>query len=102
VKGEISADLLERSIRYGLDESRHLRIIEENERKYFGVFEKAHDLILLADCDKNIIDANPAALRVLHYSKEEILHLNLKHLFFFEEQSRHFFEHICGESSTVQ
>jgi PAS domain S-box-containing protein len=102
VKGEISADLLERSIRYALDEARHLRIIEENEKKYFGVFEKAHDLIILADCNKNVIDANPAAIRSLQYSKEEMLELNLKHLFFQEEQCKHFFEHICGVESSVR
>ncbi|TWV99315.1 hybrid sensor histidine kinase/response regulator [Chitinophaga pinensis] len=102
VKGEISADLLERSIRYALDEARHLRIIEENEKKYFGVFEKAHDLIILADCDKNVIDANPSAIRTLQYSKEEMLELNLKQLFFLEEQSKHFFDHICGEDSSLR
>lgn len=102
VKGEISADLLERSIRYALDEARHLRIIEENEKKYFGVFEKAHDLIILADCDKNVIDANPSAIRTLQYSKEEMLDLNLKQLFFLEEQSKHFFDHICGEDSSLR
>jgi PAS domain S-box-containing protein len=102
VKGEISADLLERSIRYALDEARHLRIIEENEKKYFGVFEKAHDLIILADCNKNVIDANPAAIRSLQYSKEEMLQLNLKQLFFQEDQCKHFFEHICGVDSSVR
>jgi PAS domain S-box-containing protein len=102
VKGEISADLLERSIRYALDEARHLRTIEEKEKKYFSVFEKAHDLIILADCDKNVIDANPSAIRTLLYSKEEFLQLNLKQLFLQEEQSRHFFDHICGEDSSLQ
>lgn len=102
VKGEISADQLERSIRYALDEAHHLRIIEENEKKYFGVFEKAHDLIILADCDKNVIDANPAAIRNLKYTKEEMLQLNLKQLFFHEDQCKHFFDHICGEASSLQ
>ncbi|KAA2245240.1 PAS domain S-box protein [Chitinophaga agrisoli] len=97
VKGEISADLLERSIRYALDEMNHLRTLAESEKKYYGVFEKAHDLILLADCDKNIIDANPAALRTLQYEKDDILYMNLKNLFLFEEQYRHFFEQIFGE-----
>ncbi|GAA0533009.1 hybrid sensor histidine kinase/response regulator [Chitinophaga japonensis] len=102
VKGDISADLLERSIRYALDEMNHLRTLAESEKKYYGVFEKAHDLILLADCDKNIIDANPSALRVLQYSKEEIMRMNLKDLFLFEEQCRHFFDQICGEQGSVQ
>lgn len=102
VKGEINADLLERSIRYALDEANHLRIIEESERKYFGVFEKAHDLIILADCDKNIIDANPAALRTLNYTKKELIGLHLKDLFLQDEQSSDFLEHICGENASGQ
>ena len=40
VKSEISGQELERAIRYGISEHRHLQIIAENERKYFGVFEK--------------------------------------------------------------
>ncbi|WP_298740194.1 hybrid sensor histidine kinase/response regulator [uncultured Chitinophaga sp.] len=102
VKGEISADLLERSIRYALDEMNHLRTLAESEKKYYGIFEKAHDLIILADCDKNVIDANPAALRTLQYAKEEMIGMNLKDLFLFEEQYRHFFEQICGDNGTVQ
>lgn len=102
VKGEISADQLERAIRYALDEASHLRTIEESEKKYYGIFEKAHDLILLADCDMNVIDANPAALRVLHYSKEEMLKMNLKQLFFFEEQRRHFIDFLCEGNAITQ
>lgn len=102
VKGEINADQLERAIRYALDEANHLRIIEESERKYFGIFEKAHDLIILADCDKNIIDANPAALRILNYPKKELIGLHLKDLFWQEQQSEDFLEHICDESASGQ
>lgn len=102
VKGDISADLLERSIRYALDEMNHLRTLAESEKKYYGIFEKSHDLIILADCNKNVIDANPAALRTLQYAKGEMLGMNLKDLFLFEEQYRHFFEQICGDHGTVQ
>lgn len=101
VKGEITADLLERSIRYALDEYSHLRTIEESERKYFGIFEKAHDIIVLADCGKNIIDANPAALRILQYTKDDLLRLRLHHLFFDPERSEEFVNTICSEEGTT-
>jgi DNA-binding response OmpR family regulator len=71
VKGEITGPELERAIRYGIMEFKHLRTIAENERKYFGVFEKSHDLIILADCDKNIIEVNPIALRKMKYTRDE-------------------------------
>ncbi|WP_143308221.1 hybrid sensor histidine kinase/response regulator [Chitinophaga vietnamensis] len=101
VKGEINADLLERSIRYALDEYSHLRFIEESEKRYYGIFEKAHDLIILADCDKNIIDANPTALRTLRYSKEELLKLHLRDLFISKDQGEEFVNNICNDNVTA-
>lgn len=100
VKGEITADLLERSIRYALDEYSHRRSIEESEKKYYGIFEKAHDLIVLADCDRNIIDANPAALRTLQYTREQMLKLHLRDLFISREQSETFLDNICNNGIT--
>ncbi|MBV8254451.1 MAG: PAS domain S-box protein [Chitinophaga sp.] len=102
VKGDITADLLERSIRYALDEYSHLRTIEESEKRYFGIFEKAHDLILLADSDKNIIDANPAALRTLKYQKEVLLTKHLRDLFVNKDQAETFLNHICEEGETIR
>jgi len=96
VKGEMTADLLERSIRYALDEYNHRRSIEESEKKYYGIFEKAHDLIVLADCDRNIIDANPAALKTLRYNRDHILQLNLRDLFIYKDQSDNFLDNICN------
>ncbi|MFB6457771.1 ATP-binding protein [Chitinophaga sp. Hz27] len=98
VKGDITADLLERSIRYALDEYSHLRTIEESEKKYFGIFEKAHDLIILTDSHKNIIDANPAALRTLKYKKEELLRKQLRDLFINKEHGTFFINNICEDS----
>ncbi|HEY0273057.1 MAG TPA: ATP-binding protein [Chitinophaga sp.] len=102
VKGEISPAMLERSVRYALDEFNHLRTLESSEKKYYGVFEKAHDLILLADRNKQIIDVNPAALRVLEYGKEELLQMNLQSLFLHSDQSDFFMAHIGDESITGQ
>ncbi|HEY9258827.1 two-component system sensor histidine kinase NtrB, partial [Chitinophaga sp.] len=98
VKGEITADLLERSIRYAVDEYMHRRSIEDSEKKYYGIFEKAHDLIVLADGERNIIDANPAALRTLQYNREQMLRLHLRDLFMSTEQSDHFLHNIGNNS----
>jgi PAS domain S-box-containing protein len=99
VKGEITADLLERSIRYALDEYHHRRTTEEGEKKYYGIFEKAQDLIILADCDRHIIDANPAALRILAYDREAILKLHLRDLFASAEQGEHFLADISNTAN---
>lgn len=102
VKGEINGPELERAIRYGIMEFRHLRTIAENERKYFSIFEKSHDLIIIADQNKNIIEANHAALKKLSYRKEELIGLNLKTLFLLEPQARQFLEDIYKENAIVQ
>lgn len=101
VKGEITGQELERAIRYGITEFKHLRLIAENERKYFGIFEKSHDLIILADCDKNIIEVNPTAMRKLHYTKEELLNMNLKELFMQETEALQFMLDICEDSAII-
>lgn len=102
VKGDITGPELERAIRYGITEFKHLRAIAENERKYFGIFEKSHDIIILANCDMNIIDANPNARKKIQYSREELLVMNMKDLFFQESDAKRFFEEICTEDAIVQ
>lgn len=102
VKGEIGAQELERAIRYSIMERKHLETIAENERKYFGIFEKSHDLIILADCDKNIIEINPTAQKKLQYPREELLTMNLKHLFMAEAEATQFLLDICEENAIVQ
>lgn len=102
VKGEITGPELERAIRYGIMEFTHLRAIAENRKKYFGIFEKSHDLIVLADCNKNIIDANPIAEKKLLYSRDELLTMNLKDLFLQEVQALQFLLEICEDDAIIQ
>lgn len=102
VKGEIGGPDLERAIRYSIMEHKHLQTIAENERKYFGIFEKSHDLIILADCNKNIIDVNPIARKKLLYPREEMLKMNLKDLFMVEAEALQFLLDICEEHAITQ
>lgn len=102
VKGEFSAPMLERAIRYALDEFNHLQVIEENRRKYFGIFEKSHDIIILADCDKNIIDVNPSACKKLKATKEQLLNKSLKALFYNPREGQEFIDSICNDTNISQ
>lgn len=81
VKSEINAALLERAIRYTLDKFDHLLAIEKSEKRYFSIFEKSNDLILLTDNENRVIAANPAALHVLHYEEDELYDTQLSDLF---------------------
>ncbi|MGO4289810.1 ATP-binding protein [Chitinophaga sp. RAB17] len=102
VKSEINAALLERAIRYTLDKFNHLLAIEKSEKRYFSIFEKSNDLILLADCEHKIVAANPAALQVLNYNEEELYNSHLQGLFAEELVIKDFLEQICSEEGVVQ
>jgi len=102
VKSEINAALLERAIRYTLDKFNHLLAIEKSEKRYFSIFEKSNDLILLADCEHKIVAANPAALQVLKYEEDELYSSHLQNLFAEEAVIRDFLDQLCTEEGVVQ
>ncbi|NIG53063.1 hybrid sensor histidine kinase/response regulator [Chitinophaga sp. Cy-1792] len=80
VKSEINGALLERAIRYTLDKFAHLSVIEKSEKRYFSIFEKSNDIILLVDDQQRIIAANPAAVKVLGYGDDHLYHMCLSDL----------------------
>ncbi len=49
------------------------RQLEENERKYRGIFESSGDILLLYDSQGIIQDANPASCSALGYAQDELL-----------------------------
>ena len=102
VKSEITAALLERAIRYTLDKFNHLLAIEKSEKRYFSIFEKSNDLIILADCEHKIVAANPAALRVLRYEERELYSSRLQSLFADEGEVKGFLDQLCSYEGVVQ
>lgn len=102
VKSEINAALLERAIRYTLDKFSHLQTIEKSEKRYFSIFEKSNDLILLADCEHKIVAANPAALSVLKYEEAELYNSHLQGLFADQGVIGEFLDQLCREGGVVQ
>jgi PAS domain S-box-containing protein len=49
---------------------------KENEERYQALFNSSFELVYLHDLKGNFIDANPTALKLLGYSKEELGSLN--------------------------
>ena len=50
--------------------------LRESEERYRQLFELAPDAVVLVDCETHrFVDANPAALRLYGYSREELLQL---------------------------
>ncbi|PSL49971.1 PAS domain S-box-containing protein [Chitinophaga niastensis] len=102
VKSEINAALLERAIRYTLDKFSHLYTIEKSEKRYFSIFEKSNDIIILADCEQKIVAANPAALNVLKYAEDDLYNHHLQNLFAEEKVIPDFLDQLCSEHGVVQ
>lgn len=73
VKGNYTADLLDRSIRYSIKQAQMIRSLKENELKFRNLFENATDYIFILDEHLHILDINPAAMSLSDLDKEELL-----------------------------
>ena len=105
VKGRVESDLLVRSMRYAIErklseeallkayEGLEIRIqertadlmkanlaLQESERKYRMLIEQASDGIFILGREADIQDVNSTACRMLGYSRDELLRLNMKDL----------------------
>ncbi|MBN9381687.1 MAG: PAS domain S-box protein [Chitinophagaceae bacterium] len=81
VKSEINTEKLERSIRYALERSAHIKALKANERKFRNIFERSKDAVFLADGNLVFRDVNSATGDLFKYNKEDLLQLSLYYLF---------------------
>lgn len=72
-----------------------------NEKFYNLAFTRSHDIILIADCNHNITDVNPAACHTLGFSKENLLTMHLSQVFSDSNDGHQFLENICKTNSVV-
>jgi PAS domain S-box-containing protein len=72
VKGEISATILERSIRHAIERGRTLAALSARERQFRSLFDSALEAILITDNEGRYDDGNHAALELLGVSREEL------------------------------
>jgi PAS domain S-box-containing protein len=89
VKSEITTEKLERSIRYALDRSAHIKALKVSERKYRSMFERSKDSVFLTGDDLVFRDVNSATCELFKYSKEEMLRMSLYNLFARREAALH-------------
>lgn len=81
VKGQIDAQLLNRSIRYALRQASVLAEVAQKESKYRTLFERSIDAIFVANNELRFQDANSSVEYILGYSPDELRHLNPARLF---------------------
>src|SRR5690554_728527 len=68
---------------------------------YSLAFLKSYDIIILADCNHQIIDSNPTAIQTLGYSEVELLNMDLRQLFTDPKDGLKFVKDICKKGYIV-
>lgn len=72
VKSELNPEKLGRTIRFGIERRRALRMLKANEKKYRSVFESSADSIFLIDKSFRFKNFNPATEELLECSKDQL------------------------------
>ena len=81
IKGELTEEKLERSIRYALERGATIKALRVNERKYRSMFERSKDMVFIADQSGCFKDVNSATSDLLGYNREELMQLSIYNLF---------------------
>lgn len=91
VKDNMEASLMERSIRYSINQTNILQKLQASEVRYRTIFEQAIDPILVMDQTGLIMDLNPGGLKFFGYAKEDVVKREGHMLFKNREDATTFF-----------
>jgi PAS domain S-box-containing protein len=81
VKGELDAEKLERTVRYALDRFVASTKLASSEAKFRSIFERSKDMIFFIDQDGKFQDSNNSCLKILGYTKDELIGTYFQDLF---------------------
>ncbi|NJN27016.1 MAG: response regulator [Cyclobacteriaceae bacterium] len=81
VKGEMSSLLLERTIRYALNNREALLLLKQSETKYRQLFERSLDSIFITNLEHKLIDFNPSFSRLVKIPFEALDGIHISKLF---------------------
>jgi PAS domain S-box-containing protein len=73
IKSELTAEKLERSIRYALERSASTKALRANERKYRNIFEKSKEAVFTTDLALVFKDVNAAMLNLVGSEKNQLI-----------------------------
>ncbi|UBM60651.1 PAS domain S-box protein [Marinilongibacter aquaticus] len=80
-KDTLTADSLERSMRYALKHSQTLKALRESEAKYRTVIEHSKEVIFIANEHFNIVDISGTVEEYLGYTRQEVYNMQSQELF---------------------
>jgi len=93
-KSDLSAELLERSLRYSMQRYMAYTVIAESEKRYREIFDRSNDIIFLLDKDFRFVDFNPVLTKYLGYTPEELSHREFKAIFENQQDAGKLQQHI--------
>lgn len=73
VKSEVTAPLLERSIRYALHRARNLEVVREREESIRSLLDSTFEGILVHDAQGTVLAANRALSKIFGYEASDLL-----------------------------
>jgi two-component system NtrC family sensor kinase len=88
VKGQMTAALLERTIRYAVDRARSLQALRRSEERFRFLIEKAHDIITILDTDGLMLYVSPSVERILGYLQADLVGKNIVYFVHPDDMSR--------------
>lgn len=80
VKGTLSGELLQRTLRFAIEQRRSERALRQSEQRFQELFENAKDILFTLDLEGNVTSLNKSAEEVMGWTKAEALSINLKSL----------------------
>ncbi len=81
LKGSLSTDSLERSIRYSLAQATMIKAVKENEAKFRTVFEKSQDMIFITDESGRLMSVSNSAVSLTGFEVHELLEMRSSDLY---------------------
>ncbi|UII30291.1 PAS domain S-box protein [Fulvivirga ulvae] len=97
IKTEIDASMLGRSIRYAINHSNSIKELNAKEEKYRSLFERSVDAIYMINKEYLFLDVNDSMMRLLGYTKNEFLKMNMKDIFQSEDQYTYYHSRLTKE-----
>lgn len=80
VKGELSSEKLERSIRYSIDRARTLNELKAKEKKYRNIFDRSSDALFVTDDKLCFTEVNASFGAMLNCEEDFLLKIKLPEL----------------------
>lgn len=101
VKSELNLELIERSIRYSLENGKILKTLKTNELRYRSIFENTKDAIFRANKDLYFDIFNNSTSQILKYSTEELKNISFYDLII-KDEDREYLQRTLRENDYVK